>query len=157
MVQIGSWFRLAIIQIPLEIALIHNYGNYTTIIIKLCMDQFFIWRYHGVKFVENWITFDPCPYIKFPLQFHVYAYKWLKNIGFVMKCGMKVYFVNLNHVTKFCYGWFIIAPMFKIGQLKKICLAITISLKIVLPRRNSKWTCLIWLWIILLEFIMIGS
>ena len=51
-----------------------------------------------------------------------------------MKFGMNEYFVNLNHITKFCYDRSIIAPRSKIGLLKKICLAIIIGLKIVLLR-----------------------
>ena len=97
------------------------------------MDQFCI-RNHGVKFGENRITFDPTPHIKSPLEIHVCAYKWLKNIGIVMEFGMNVYFVNLNHVTKYCYGRSIIAPWSKIGPLKKICLTIIIGLKMLLPR-----------------------
>ena len=108
------------LQIPLEIVLI-----FTKV-----LDQFFILRNQGEKFVENRITFDPCPHIKSPLQIYVYAYKWLKNIGIVMISGINLYFVNLNHITKFCCGRFIIAS--KIGPLKKICLAIIISLKILL-------------------------
>ena len=38
------------------------------------------------------------------LEIQVYANKWFKNIGIVMKFGKNVYFVNLNHITKFCYG-----------------------------------------------------
>ena len=67
---------------------------FNTIMIKFSIDQFGILRNHG----ENWITFDPCPHIKSPLQIHVYAYKWLKNIGIVVNFSMNVYFVNLNHI-----------------------------------------------------------
>ena len=63
------------------------------------MDKLCVLRNHGVKFVENWITFDRSPHIKTPLEIHVCDYKWLRNIGIVMKFGM-----NLNHIAKFCYG-----------------------------------------------------
>ena len=79
------------------------------------------------------IAFDPSPHIKSPLEINVYCYKWLKNIGIMMKFDMNVYFVNLKHIAKFCYGWSIIAPRFKIGTLKKTCLAIIIGLKMLLP------------------------
>ena len=102
--------------------------------IKFSIDQFCVLGNHGVKFGENRITFDPSPHIKSPFKIHVYAYKGLKNIGIVMKFGINVYYVNLNHITKFCYGRSIIAPRSKIRPLKKICLAIIIGLKILLPR-----------------------
>ena len=70
------------------------------------------------------------------LEIHVYAYKGLKNISIMMKFAMKMYFVNLNHVTKFWYGLSIIDFKSKIGPLMKICLAIIIGLKTVLPRCN---------------------
>ena len=98
------------------------------------MDQFCILRNHDVRFGENRITFDSCPHIKSPSQIHIYTYKWLKNIGIVMKFSMKVYFINLNHVTKFCYGRSIIDRRFKVESLKKICLAIIFSLKILFLR-----------------------
>ena len=98
------------------------------------MDKFCILRNHGLKFGENWTAFISSPHIKSPIEIHVNAYKCLKNIGIVMKFGVTVYFVNLNHIAKFCYGWSIIAPGYKIGPLKKICLAIMIDLKIILPR-----------------------
>ena len=66
------------------------------------MDQRCVLGNHGVKFGENWITLDH--YIKSPLEIYVYSYKWVKNIGIVMKFGMNVYFVYLNHITKFFYG-----------------------------------------------------
>ena len=90
--------RPASIHIPLKIALIF---------------------YHGVKFGENRITFYRSPHIRSYLAIHVYAYKRLKNIGIVMKFSMNMYFVNLNHIAKFCYGQSIIAPRFKRGPLKK--------------------------------------
>ena len=96
------------------------------------MDQFCVFGNHGVKFGLNWIPFDPSPLIKSPLETHVYAYKWLKNIGIAIKFGMNVYFVNINHVI--LYGWSIIAPRSTIGPLKKIYLPIMIGLKTVLPR-----------------------
>ena len=95
------------------------------------MDQFCVLRNHGVKFGKNRITFDPSPHIKSPLEIHFYAYNWLKHIGIMMKFGMNMYFINLNHIAKFCYGRSIIAPTYKKGHLKKMCLAIIISLKIV--------------------------
>ena len=79
------------------------------------MYQFNILRNHDEKFGNNRITFDPCPHIKFPLQIHVYACKWLTNIGIGMKFGINVYFVNLNHSRS------IIAPTSKIGPFKEIC------------------------------------
>ena len=99
-------------------------------------DQFYVLRSHkvkfgenrikfdsshniDVKFVENRIKFDSSPNRKSPLEIHVYAYKWLKNVGIVMKFGIDVYFVNLNHIAKFCYDQSIIAPRFKIGPLRK--------------------------------------
>ena len=72
------------------------------------MDQFCIVKNHGVKFDENRITFDPSPLIKPPLEIYIYAYKWLKNIGIMINIGMSTYFINLNHITKFCYGRLII-------------------------------------------------
>ena len=57
------------------------------------MNQSCVPENHGVKFGENQITFDPSSHIKFPLQIHDYAYKWLKNIGIVIKFGMKVYLI----------------------------------------------------------------
>ena len=72
--------------------------------LNFCMDQFCALRNNGVQFGENRITFDRRPHIKSPLEIHVYDYKWLKNIGIVMKFGVNVYFVNLSHITKFCYG-----------------------------------------------------
>ena len=98
------------------------------------MDKFCVLRSHGVKFGENRITFDRSAHINSPLEIHVYAYKWLHNIGNVMKFGMKMYFVNLNYIAKFCYGRSIIALRFKMGPFKKICLAIIVVLKIVLPQ-----------------------
>ena len=98
------------------------------------MDQFCVLRNHGVQFSEKRITFDRSAHIKSALEIHVYAYKWLKNIGIMIKFVMKVYFVNLNHIAKFFYVRSIIAPRFNIGPLKVICLAIIIGLKIVLPR-----------------------
>ena len=98
------------------------------------MDQFCVLRNYGVEFGENRIAFDPSPHIKFTLEIHVYFYKLLKNIGIVMKFGMNVYSVNVNHTIKFCYGRSIIIPMFKIGPLKKILLTIIIGLKILLPQ-----------------------
>ena len=86
---------------------------------KFNMDKFSVLRNHNAKFGENRITFDRSPHIKSPLEIHVYAYKWLKHIVIVMKFGMTIYFVNLNHIAKFCYGRSIIAPRFKIGHLKK--------------------------------------
>ena len=94
------------------------------------MDQFFLLRNLGVKLGENRITFDASLHIKSPLQIHIYAYKWLKNIGIVKKFGMNVHFINLNHIIKLCYGRFIITPRSTIGPIKKICLAIIIGLKI---------------------------
>ena len=70
--------------------------------IKFSIDQFLTLKNHGVKFDENWITFDPSPHLKSPLEFHVNTYKRLKNIGIVKKFGLIMYFVNLNHSTKFC-------------------------------------------------------
>ena len=130
------WFTSVrdFVQPPKLHLFIHNYGNYATIMLKFSMDQFCILRNHGVIFNENQITFNPCPRITSPLHIHVYAYKCLKNIGIVMKFSMNVYFVNLNHITKICYGRFIIVATFKTGPLKKICLAIIICLKILLPR-----------------------
>ena len=90
--------------------------------IKFCLDQSYVPRNHGVKFGENRITFDRSPHKKSPLEIHVYAYKWFKNIGIMMKFNMNAYFVNLNHIAKFCYGRSIIAPMFKKGPLKKYVL-----------------------------------
>ena len=87
------------------------------------MDKSCVLRNHSEKYGENLITFDRSPHIKFPLEIHVYAYKWLKNIGIVMKFGMNAYFINLNRIAKCCYGWSIIAPRFETGPLKKICLA----------------------------------
>ena len=113
-------------------------------------------RNHGVKFGENRITFDPSPHIKSPLEIHVYAHKWPKNIGIIMKFGINRIF-NLYHITKFCYGQSIIDPRSKIGLLKKLYLAIIIGLKILSPRWNSTWTYSIWMWVILSGFIMIGS
>ena len=118
--------------------LTHNYGNYATVTRKFSMNQFCVLRNHAV----NRITFDHSPHIKSPLEIHVYAYKWLKNIGIVMTLGINVYFVNLNHVTKFFYGGSIITPRFTIRPIKKIWLAIIIGLKILLPQWNSIWTCL---------------
>ena len=66
------------------------------------MDQFYALRNHSAKFGENRVTFDSSPHIKSPLEIQVCAYKWLRNIGIVMKFGIYVYFVNLNHITKFC-------------------------------------------------------
>ena len=83
------------------------------------MPKFCILRNYAVKFGENRITFVRSPHIKSPLEIHVYAYKWLKGIGIVMKFSMNVNFVNLNHITKFRYGRSIIALMFKIEPLKK--------------------------------------
>ena len=91
-------------------------------------------RNHGIKFGESRITFDPIPHIKSSLEIHVYACKSLKNIGIVMKLGMKVYFVNLNHIIKICYGRSLITPRSLIGPIKKTCLAIKFGIKIVLPR-----------------------
>ena len=100
--------------------------NYATIMIIFITDQLFLLRNHSEKFSENWITFNASPHIKSPLEIHVYAYKWLKTIGIVMKFVMKMYFVNLNYITKFSYGIII-------GSITKICLAIIIGLKILLP------------------------
>ena len=61
--------------------------------IQFSMDQFGILRYCFVNFGENRIAFDPSPHIKSPLEIHVYSYKWLKNIGIVMKFCMNVYFL----------------------------------------------------------------
>ena len=47
---------------------------------------------------------DPSPHIKSPEEIYIYAYRYLKNIDIVTKVDMKTYFVNLNHITKFCYG-----------------------------------------------------
>ena len=49
--------------------------------------------------LEIVVKFDPSPRIKSPLLIYVYANKWLKNIGMVMKFGKNVYFVNLNHIA----------------------------------------------------------
>ena len=51
-----------------------------------------------------------------------------------MKFGMSMYFMNLNHINKFCYGQSIIDPRSKIGPLKKLSLVIIIGLTILLPR-----------------------
>ena len=91
------------------------------------MDQFCIQRNHGVKFGENRSTVDPCP---------LYNFKFTLINGTVIKLGMNVYSVNLNYITKYFYGRFIIASESKIGPLKKICLGIIISFKILLPRCN---------------------
>ena len=64
------------------------------------MLQFCVLRTHGVKLSENWITFEPSPHIKSPLEIYVYAYKCLKNIGIVTKFGMSVCFANQNYVHK---------------------------------------------------------
>ena len=98
------------------------------------MDHLFSLRNHGVKFDKNQIAFDPSPYKKSPLEIHIYAYKLLKNIGIVKKFRMNVYFINLNHITKFCYNRSIIGSRSEIEPLTKICLAIIIGLKILLPR-----------------------
>ena len=119
------------------------------------MNQCCVLRNHGVKFGINRITFDLSPHIKSPLEIHIYSYKRLKNIDIVTKFSMNVYFVNVNNIAKFCYSRSIIASRYKIGPLKKICSAIIIGLKILLPRWNSTWTFLIRMWIILLDFIMI--
>ena len=109
----------------------NNCGNYIAIMIKFSTDQFYVQGNHSAKFDQNRITFDPSPHIKFPLEINVYTYKWLKNIGIVMKYGVNVCFVNLNHIAKFGYGRFIITPRSKIGLLKKILLASIIGLKIL--------------------------
>ena len=100
------------------------------------MDQFWRLRNLGVKFGENWITLDLSRQIKSALEIHVYAYKWLKNNGIVVKFGMNMYFINLNHITKCCYDRSIIVPSSEIGRIKEICLIYNniIGLKIVLPR-----------------------
>ena len=72
--------------------------------IEFSVDQFYILRNYGVKFGENRITFDPSPHIKSPLETHGYAYKWLKNIGVMMKFDMSVYFGNLNHINHIKVG-----------------------------------------------------
>ena len=64
---------------------------------KFIKCQFCLLRNHGVRFGGNRITFTPNPHIKSPLEIHVYAYIWFKNIGIMMKSGMNVYFLNLNH------------------------------------------------------------
>ena len=84
------------------------------------MYKFCILRNHGVKFGENRITFKNSPNINFLLEIHVYAYKWLKNVGIVMKFGTNVYFVNLNHIAEFCYTRSIIVPGFKKGPLRNM-------------------------------------
>ena len=68
------------------------------------MDQFCILKNHGVKFGAYRITFDSSPHLNSPLEIHVNSCKWLKKIGIVMQFSKNVYFVNLNHITKFCYG-----------------------------------------------------
>ena len=81
--------------------------------IKFSTCQFCVQRNHSVKFSENQITFDPSPHIKLPLPLHleinVYAYKWLKRIGIIVKFGSYEYLVILNHITKFYYSQSIIA------------------------------------------------
>ena len=44
---------------------------------------------------------------------------WLKNIGIVMKFCMNEHCLNLNHITKFCYGRSIIDTKSKTEHLKK--------------------------------------
>ena len=63
----------------------------------------------NVMFGENWITFDPSPHVKSPLEIQIYDYKRLKNIGILMKFSMDAYFVNLNYITELCYGRSLIA------------------------------------------------
>ena len=72
--------------------------------IKISMDQYYILGNHGVKCDENRIAFDPSTHIQSSLEIYDYASKWLKNISILMKFSINVYFVNLNHVVKFCYG-----------------------------------------------------
>ena len=68
---------------------------------KFSIYQLLLLRNRGVKFDENRITLEPCPHKKSALRIFDYTYKWLKNIGIVMRFGMNVYFVNLTILPNF--------------------------------------------------------
>ena len=81
--------------------------------IKISTDQFCILGNHGVNIKSYKVPFRNS--------------RLRLLIDIVMKFNMNVYFVNLSHIIKFCYGRSIIATTSKTQPLKKICLAIIID------------------------------